>query len=299
LRRFDRLLELASIQAMTTPEHIARSLPIWQGDVTITPLGGGITNVNLLVQDAHRRAVVRIGGDIAEHHIRRDVELACSRAAHAAGVAPAVLYAAPGALVIDYIDARTLRAADLCDDATLDMALALVMRVHHDVPKYLRGPAPLFWVFHTLRDYAARLDRAEVPALMAQAALLERAVGPVDLIFGHNDLLPANFLHDGARLWLIDWEYAGFNAPLFDLGAMANCGLSSAQERRMLTTYFGSSPDDGLWHRYMAMKAASALREAMWSMVSEVHSTLPVDYAAYTAANLATYHAAYAAFKET
>jgi thiamine kinase-like enzyme len=281
------------------PDHIARALPIWQGDVTITPLGGGITNVNLLVQDGVRRAVVRIGGDIPEHHIRRDVELACSVAAHAAGVAPAVLHSAPGALVIDYIEARTLTAADLCDDGMLEQALALVIQVHRQVPRHLRGPAPLFWVFHTLRDYAAGLDRAEVPALMAQAAVLEKAVGPVDLIFGHNDLLPANFLHDGARLWLIDWEYAGFNSALFDLGAIANCGLSAAQERRMLTVYFGDAPDAGLWHRYMAMKAASALREAMWSMVSEIHSTLPVDYAAYTATNLQTYHAAFAAFKET
>jgi thiamine kinase-like enzyme len=293
------LPDFPSIQAMTTPEDIARSLPIWDGPLTITALGGGITNVNLLVQDATRRAVVRIGGDIPEHHIRRDVEVACSQAAHAAGVAPAVLHTAQGALVIDYIEARTLTAADLCDDATLDMAMALVMRAHREVPHHLRGPAPLFWVFHTLRDYAARLMRPEVPALMDQAVLLERAVGAVDLIFGHNDLLPANFLHDGARLWLIDWEYAGFNSPLFDLGAIANCGLSRVQERRMLMAYFDRTPDDALWHRYMAMKAASALREAMWSMVSEIHSTLPVDYAAYTAANLQTYHAAFAAFEET
>jgi thiamine kinase-like enzyme len=283
----------------TTPEHIARSLPIWQGDVTVAPLGGGITNVNLLVQDTVRRAVVRIGGDIPEHHIRRDVELSASRAAYAAGIAPAVIHAAPGALVIDYIDARTLTAADLCDDGMLDQALALITRAHRDIPYHLRGPAPLFWVFHTLRDYAARLDRPEVPALMAQAVLLEQAVGAIDLIFGHNDLLPANFLHDGNRLWLIDWEYAGFNSPLFDLGAIANCGLTQVQERRMLATYFGGEPDAGLWHRYMAMKAASALREAMWSMVSEIHSTLTVDYAAYTQANLVTYHAAYAAFEET
>jgi thiamine kinase-like enzyme len=282
-----------------TPEQIARHLPIWQGDISISPLGGGITNVNLLVQDACRRAVVRIGDDIPEHHIRRDVELAASIAAHAAGVAPAVIHASPGALVIDYVEARTLTAADLCDDATLDLALGVVSRAHRDIPHHLRGPAPLFWVFHTLRDYAARLEGPLIPGLMDQAAVLERAVGPVDLVFGHNDLLPANFLHDGARLWLIDWEYAGFNSPLFDLGAIANCGLSRTQEMRMLTTYFDRAPDDALWHRYMAMKAASALREAMWSMVSEIHSTLPVDYAAYTATNLVTYHAAYAAFRET
>lgn len=303
---FDSPLYLLSMHSMTaTPEHIARNLPIWQGDVTITPLGGGITNVNLLVQDAKRRAVVRIGGDIPEHHIRRDMELAASIAAHGAGISPAIIHAEPGVLVIDFIEARTLTAADLCDDATRELALMLVARAHRDIPHHLRGPAPLMWVFHSLRDYAARLWAANshhtllLHDLMQQAANLETAAGAVDLIFGHNDLLPANFLDDGTRLWLIDWEFGGFNSPLFDLGAIANCGLSRAQETRMLAAYFEREPDDALWHRYMAMKAASALREAMWSMVSEIHSTLPVDYAAYTQSNLVTYHAAFAAFKET
>ena len=55
-------------------------------------------------------------------------------------------------------------------------------------------------------------------------------MGPVDIVFGHNDLLPANFIDDGERLWLIDFDYAGFNSPLFDLGGLAsNNGLDEAQ----------------------------------------------------------------------
>ena len=42
------------------------------------------------------------------------------------------------------------------------------------------------------------------------------------------------------------------------------------------------------------MKAAAALRETLWSMVSEIHSELDFDYAAYTASNLATYRASLA-----
>jgi len=119
-------------------------------------------------------------------------------------------------------------------------------------------------------------------------------------VFGHNDLLPANFLHDGARMWLIDWDYAGFNSPLFDLGGLAaNNGLSQVQETRMLAAYFDRAPDDHLWHRYRAMKAAAALREALWSMVSEIHSGLEFDFAAYTASYLATYAASFDAFRQT
>jgi len=289
-----------------TPEERIRHLPIWRGDVTIAPLGGGITNLNFVVQDMTRRAVVRIGDDIPVHQILRFNELAASRAAHAAGVSPAVLHAEPGALVIDYIDGRTMTAADLRKDALLDQALDLIIRAHRGIPVHLRGPVLTFWVFHVIRDYAATLADgssrylAMLPGMLADAAGLEAAVGPVDLVFGHNDLLPANFLHDGTRMWLIDWDYAGFNSPLFDLGGLAaNNALSLRQEAVMLTRYFDTQPDAALWRRYRAMKAAAALRETLWSMVSELHSTLEFDFAAYTTANLTTYRAGLDAFRQS
>ena len=285
-----------------TPLDQVLMLPIWQGDVRAEPLAGGITNLNFVVRDAVRKVVVRVGDDIPVHQILRFNELSASRAAFEAGVSPAVIYHQPGLLVIDFIEGRTLDATDLQQDAMLDQAVTLVARAHRDMPKYLRGPAVLFWVFHVLRNYAATLRDgqsrhiARLTDLLGQAERLERAIGPIDLIFGHNDLLPANFLHDGTRLWLIDWDYAGYNSPLFDLGGLAaNHRLGEAQERRMLAAYFGQTDGD-LWRRYLAMKAAAALREALWSMVSEIHSELEFDFAAYTTANLSTYGAAYDAF---
>lgn len=283
-----------------------RSLPIWQGLVHIRPLNGGITNVNLLVQDDVRRAVVRLGDDIPVHHILRFNELNASRAAHAAGVSPAVIHHQPGVLVIDYIDGRTLAAADFHEATVLDQAVDLLARAHRDMPHHLRGAALTFWVFHVIRDYAATLHDAKsihlplLPVLLAEAAILENAIGPIDLVFGHNDLLPANFLLDTSRMWLIDWDYAGFNSPLFDLGGLAaNTGLDLAQEDRLLTGYFGKTPDLQLWRRYRAMKAAAALRETVWSMVSELFSEIDFDYAAYTATQLTTYRTAFDAFRQS
>ncbi|HEX5080062.1 MAG TPA: phosphotransferase, partial [Geminicoccaceae bacterium] len=153
-----------------------------------------------------------------------------------------------------------------------------------------------------LRDYAARLaaDRhrlaAELPRYMAAAERLEWIVGPVELVFGHNDLLAANLIDDGARLWMVDWEYGGFNSPLFDLGGLAsNNELPPDLEERLLDLYFEAPPSDELRRRYHAMKCASLLREAMWSMVSEIHLTIDFDYEAYTAANLDRFERAYAA----
>lgn len=280
------------------------ALPIWRGQASVSPLDGGITNRNFLVQDAFRRAVVRIGTDIPVHQIMRFNELAASMAAFAAGVSPEVIHHEPGLLVIDFVDGRTLTSADFTKDVVLDEAVALLARAHRDIPFHLRGPVLVFWVFHVIRDYAATLHAANSPHmprlsdLLLQATVLETAVGPIDLVFGHNDLLPANFLQDGTRMWLIDWDYAGFNSPLFDLGGLAsNNALGLAQETRMLEQYFDRPVAASLWRNYLAMKAASALREALWSMVSEIHSTLPFDYAAYTRANLASYDLAFATFK--
>jgi thiamine kinase-like enzyme len=291
-------------EAMKNAVATAAGLSIWTGPVTPQPLGGGITNVNFTVEDAGKRYVVRIGDDIVEHQVMRFNELAASKAAHEAGLSPAVVHHQPGVLVLEFIEATTLDEAAVRDPAMLERIVPLIRRCHRDIPEHLRGPVLMFWVFHVLRDYAAALrdgDSAHMAAmtsLIAQAEQLQRAVGPVDVVFGHNDLLPGNFLDDGERLWLIDWDYAGFNSPLFDLGGLAsNNGLSEEQERWLLETYFEAPLEDALWHRYQAMKCASLLRETMWSMVSEIHSTLDFDYAAYTRENHARFKAAFDAFQ--
>lgn len=282
----------------------ARDLQIWSGPVTPEALTGGITNINYLVEDAGRRYVVRIGNDIPVHQVMRFNELAASRAAHAAGLSPAVVHHEPGVLVLDYIESTPLDEAAVRDPEILARIVPLLRRCHREIPQHLRGAALMFWVFHVVRDYAATLREGEsgyvlrLPELLVAADRLEAAVGPIEIVFGHNDLLPANLLDDGERLWLIDWDYGGFNSPLFDLGGLAsNNGLAEAQERWLLEAYFETPLNDALWHRYQAMKCASLLREAMWSMVSEIHSELDFDYAAYSAENLARYQAAYESFR--
>ena len=283
----------------------AAGLACWSGPVEPEPLSGGITNANFAVVDDGRRYFVRIGDDIPVHGILRSNELAASRAAHAAGVSPEVVHVEPGALVLDFIDGRTFGPEDVRRGDNLDRIVPLVRRCHQDVPAHFRGPCLAFWVFQVVRDYANTLRDAdsrmvaELPRLTAAAAELEEAVGPVRLVFGHNDLLAANFIDDGRRLWLVDWDYAGLNSPLFDLGGLAsNNELSAEQERAVLEAYFEAAADDALMHRYTAMKCASLLRESMWSMVSEIHSDIDFDYVAYTTENLARFDQAYRDFAE-
>ncbi|PWR19414.1 choline kinase family protein [Zavarzinia aquatilis] len=282
-------------------EETIRALPLWHGPIDISPLSGGITNRNFVVRDGTRRAVVRVGGDIPVHGIMRFNEHAASRAAAAAGISPAVIATGPGLLVLDYIEGQTFDAAMV--RARRDDCTALVARAHRDMTDHLRGPLLSFNTFHILRDYGHALRDGDhrlldrLAEFADRAARLERAAGAVDLVFGHNDLLAANFIDDGRRLWLLDWDYAGFNTPLFDLGGLSsNNGFGAEDDDAMLALYYDRAPTDELRRRFKAVQCASLLREAMWSMVSELHSDLEFDYIAYTGENLARFEAAWTLF---
>ncbi|HTK83950.1 MAG TPA: phosphotransferase [Patescibacteria group bacterium] len=280
-----------------------QDLPCWSGPVTVEPLTGGITNRNFLVNDAGKKYVVRLGGDIPVHHVMRFNEHAASRAAADAGISPNVVYSAPGVLVIDFIEGKTADAAMVREH--MDEIVDLVHRAHDEVTEHLRGPALSFWVFHVIRDYVAALREAgnsspDLQDFLERADELEKAVGDVELVFAHNDLLAANFLNDGQRWWLIDWDYAGFNSPLFDLGGLAsNNEFSEPEEKHMLERYFGQAADPALWKQYQAMKTASLLRETLWSMVSEIHSKLDFDYKTYTRTNKQRFEQAWNGFKQS
>ena len=279
----------------------ALSLSCFEAPQNAQMLEGGITNLNVRLTDQGREYVVRLGDDIPEHMVLRWNELSLSRTAHAIDLAPAVMHTEPGVLVLDYVDGAPLEGQDLHDADVLTQVVALLMRLHEEGTKALSGPVLSFWVFHILRSYATFLrgqgsaHSAALEGVLDNAAELEARVGPVSLTLTHNDLLPANILRGADRFWLIDWEYGGLGSPLFDLGGLAtNCALPPEAEEAMLTQYFGAPPDAALWRSYAAMKCASLLRETMWSMVSEITSTLDFDYSEYTAENLAAYREAFA-----
>jgi len=271
------------------------------------PLAGGITNRNFVVTDrAKRRFVARLGDDIPVHGVMRFNELAAARAAHAAGLSPEVVHAEPGVLVTRHIDGVTFDPERVRAPENRGRIVELVRRCHTEMPKHLRGPSLVFWPFQVIRGYAAALRDAgsrlvpALPRLSAIAGRLEDAVGPVRIVFGHNDLLAGNLMDDGERLWLIDWDYAGFDSPLFDLANLSsNNGFSPQEDAWLLAAYFGRPPDAALDRSFRAMRCVSLLREALWGAVSEHHSTLDVDYVAYTADHLGRFEQAWDAFAAT
>ncbi len=283
--------------------RIAR-LPCWQGKVDIESLSGGMTNLNFKVTDGADQYVVRFGEDDPIHLISRRNEIASSRAAFDIGVSPELVHHEAGILVVRFIDGKVFDESDVRVDHNLERIVELIQRFHHELPKRFNEVAVMFWVFQVLRHYNNLLTQGEsshaarLPELASIGAELEAAVGPVEIVFGHNDLLPANFIDDGDKIWLIDFDYAGFNSPLFDLSNLAsNNELNDVQERAMLEQYFGSSPDHAKLSSYHAMKCASLLRETMWSMVSELYSRVEMDFADYTQKNLARFETVYAEYK--
>lgn len=260
-------------------EERVRGLACWTVPVTMARLEGGLTNLSFRVRHGGEHFVARCGDDIPVHHIFRDRERAAGTAAFQAGLSPEIVHAEPGIQVLRFIEGRTFVEADLRGDPR--RLVALLRKVHAEVGRRLRGPANAFWVFQVIRDYVACIGAD--PAYLVSADRLEAAQVPLPIVYGHNDLLPGNLIDDGERLWLIDWEYGGFGTGLFDLANLsANGAYDAAADAVLLDAYFEGRVDGALRRAFAAMKAASALREALWAMVSDVHLRRPgVDYAAH------------------
>ena len=285
-------------------EARVRALHLWKGPVIVTPLKGGVSNTSFLVTDSTGRYVARLGGDYPFHQVSREREAIASRAAYEAGLSPELVHAGEGVMVMRFIDARTYGEADVRANAAA--CVDILKRCHGEMGRRITGQGAIFWVFQILRDYGATLIRhghrhgVDVPRWNAIVDRLEAAQLPLPIVFGHHDILPTNFMDDGQRLWLIDWEYGAFGTAMFDLASIAaNNSFDAAGERLILERYFEREPTEALWRAFHAMKAASALREAVWGMISELFLAAPgVDYVAYAKEYLGRFDSVHADYLE-
>ena len=272
-------------------ENKIKSLPIWKNLENIEPVEGGITNLNFLVSDSGSKSVVRLGSDIPEHLVYRSNEIIVSEAAYQIGVSPKLIYNEPGVLVLEFIESKTLEPKTVREN--LNKIVPIIRKIHDEIPNKLSGQPQIFWVFYVIKYYSNYLLNNNsshislIPSLLKKAEKLEKLSSPREIVFGHNDLLAANFLDDGSKIWVVDWEYGGFNDPLFDIGGLSsNNDLDENLENEVLEMYFKEKPSKDLIIKYNAMKTASLLRETMWSMVSEITSKIEFNYAEYTSDNL-------------
>jgi thiamine kinase-like enzyme len=251
------------------------------------PLVGGITNRNYRLRWAGRDCVLRLPGkNTALLGIDRVAE---RDATAAAAVAPDVVAFSEelGCLVTGFIEGRPVAAEELRGPLLEEVAGAL--RAIHAGPPLRHTFSP--WERVDAYRLTARRHGMPLPVGFVEVDLaadrIAEALGPRPSAPCHNDLLTANFLHDGERLRILDWEYAGMGDPLFDLANLAsNNEFAEADEERLLKAYFGAARPE-LLAGLRLMRLMAAFWEAMWAVVQSTVSELDFDFAAYAAEHLA------------
>ena len=265
-------------------DEVVRS--VWpDGHSTFEVLGGGITNHNLKVSRADGTFVLRIAGKDTELlGIDRSVELEATRAAAAVGVGPDVVdFVEPeGWLVTRFVEGEIPRLERMREPATLRRVAATLRAIHSGPP--VRGRFNAFRIVEDYRTTAFERGAEMLPAYVTARQLarriehLRRAAPERPC---HNDLLNANFIDDGHRLRIVDWEYAGMGDVFFDLANFSvNHGLDEEARDTLLEAYVGAlRPGD---RRVLElMRFMSDFREAMWGVVQAAVSELDFDFAAY------------------
>jgi thiamine kinase-like enzyme len=266
-------------------------LPEFHGRrLSLTALSGGITNRNFLVaaDGLAERWVLRLAGnDTHLLGISREVELAATVAAAGVGVGPEVTaFIRPEG----YLVTRFIEGVPVSDEAV--HAPDTIRRVADSIRRVHEGPAipGLFIPLRIVEAYRALAVARGVPIPLEYD--LSRAIGrrielamlanPVELRPCHNDLLNANFIDDGTRIRIVDWEYAGMGDPFFDLGNFSvNHELTPDEDRWLLEAYDGGVARPDRLARLLLMRVVSDFREAMWGVLQQGISTLDVDFVAY------------------
>ncbi len=266
-------------------EALLDRVPVLQGlERTVVELPGGLTNQNLHVTTSVGDYVVRrFRGDAELLGIDRDAEHVNTAAAAEAGVGAGVVDYLPdvGVLVIDYIDGETYDNDSFDRPGVLDRVAEACRRLHEgprfsgDFDMFRRQPR----YRRTVAENGYRIfdgyDEHEHAFRRVEAALAVRAEPTVPC---NNDLLAGNFVDDGRKLWLIDYEYSGNNDACFELGNTATeCELDEQQVEALTAAYFGRP----LRHKVARVRLQSLVSQYGWSLWGAIQasaSTLDFDF---------------------
>jgi thiamine kinase-like enzyme len=263
-------------------------------------LSGGLTNrnVKVIIPDAvYVARCVDTGRNFLG--IDRDEEYYNTKAAEQAGVGAPVIDYRPdlGILLLGYLNGKTLSNYDFQRPGVV-AKVAAGCRALHEGPRF-RGRFDMFErqprYLKTVRDNGFKmpfdyLDHADT------VAQIERALTATDqtTVPCNNDLLAGNFIEDGERVWIIDYEYSGNNDPCFELGNIwSECGMSTDQLDELVTTYY---------RRRLRHKIARAHLQGivakygwtLWGCIQSASSALEFDYWGWA---MERYEAAVAEFK--
>jgi thiamine kinase-like enzyme len=275
-------------QSLSRAEAAVDRVSLWRGgDVTVSPLSGGLTNENYLVEAGGERYVMRLPGASTELlAIDRFNEVYNARAAASTGIGPAVLEHVPqlNIMVLEYIDGPTMSAARL-QSAPMALRMAASFKRLHAAPRFLKD----FDMFRLIEEYLRIVEEHGVPipadyrARLPLVGEIERAirVGELPSVSCHNDLLCENFIDDGSDLRIVDYELSGNNDPCFDLGNTAQEASFDDELRAVLCeAYFGRLDAQQL-ARMNLFALMSDVGWTLWGAIQTRISTLDFDFTDY------------------
>jgi thiamine kinase-like enzyme len=268
-----------------TIERVVARAGIFAGkQVQVSELSGGLTNANYLVVADGEKFVVRIPGRSTELlAVDRENERHNANAAATTGVSPAVIEVLRGwdVMILEFVEGTTM-SGDALRTPEQARRMAGSLRLLHTSPRFRED----FDMFRLTEFYLGVCDdrRVAIPGgfreRLDRVREIERAFSsnPVQAVPCHNDLLAENYIDDGRRLWIVDFEYSGNNDPCFELGDTAQeCGFDQELRATLCEAYFGGLREDRLAR--MNLQALMAdVGWTLWAAIQATISTIEYDF---------------------
>ncbi|MBL8710936.1 MAG: phosphotransferase family protein [Rhodospirillaceae bacterium] len=276
----------------TSLDQALRRIPLLAGlgvdDVTSERLGG-LTNKNFLLGTPKGKFVLRIPGEGTSEYISRANEAHAAQVTSDIGVNAPLHFFDPvdGIQLAGFIEgAATLNTERFRDLGSVRRAAQSLRRVH-DSGKSFRNRFELFQMIDEYLDILSRKG-ATLPDgyhdVKREAEAVRAALGrrPLPSVPCHCDPLAENFLDTGDRVYVIDWEYAGNNDPMWDLGDVSvEAGFGPDQDAALLEAYFGGRVPPGDAGRMVLYKAMCDLLWTLWGIIQHVNQNPADDFWAY------------------
>jgi thiamine kinase-like enzyme len=262
-------------------------------DLKVTPLSGGITNLNYKVEYDRKACVIRVVGEGTDQlGIKRNVECQANKAAGELGIAPEVLYfiEPEGYLVTRFIAGKRVMPDEIVKPNNIRRVARKLRLFHTRAPK-LDGEFNVFRRVEWLVSVSEK-NHCKFPMdfdwIMHKMHQADEALSKAGIVLTpcHNDLLNLNWLDEDVageigELRLLDWEYGGMGDIFFDLGNFCHHHrLDEDQEKLLLYEYFGEVSQKNFAHLRL-MAPMSEIHEAMWGTTQTGISKLDEDFQGY------------------